>query len=48
MRPDSTMISDVERNNFRNNQFAKVFKNEYTVIHVLGNWPDPEIHYSLP
>ena len=43
-RPDGSMITDVEWNNFRNNQIAKVFTNGCTVISASGNWLDPETH----
>ena len=43
-RPDGSMITEVEWNNFRNNQIAKVFTHGCTVIKASGNWLDPETH----
>jgi len=38
------MITDLEWNNFRSNQMAKVFKYGCTVINASGNWLDPANH----
>ncbi|HMJ46432.1 MAG TPA: DUF3574 domain-containing protein [Ferruginibacter sp.] len=43
-RPDGSIITDVEWNNFRENQIAKVFKYGCTVIKASGNWLDPVTH----
>lgn len=44
MRPDGSMITEVEWNNFRENQIAKVFTHGCTVIKASGNWLDPVTH----
>ena len=44
MRPDGTMVTNLEWNNFRSNQMASVFKHGCTVINTSGNWLDPETH----
>ena len=43
-RPDGSMIAEVEWNNFRNDQIAKVFNHGCTVIKASGNWLDPVTH----
>jgi hypothetical protein len=43
-RPDGSMITESEWNNFRNNQIAKVFKEGCTIYNTSGNWLDPETH----
>jgi len=43
-RPDGSMITEIEWQNFRDNQIAKVFKEGCTVIKASGNWLDPESH----
>ena len=40
-RPDGSLITEVEWNNFRNNQIAKVFSQGCTIIKASGNWLDP-------
>jgi hypothetical protein len=43
-RPDGSMITETEWQNFRDNQIAKVFKEGCTVIKASGNWLDPVSH----
>jgi hypothetical protein len=43
-RPDGSMITEAEWNNFRDNQIAKVFKEGCTIIKGSGNWLDPVTH----
>jgi hypothetical protein len=43
-RPDGSMITDAEWQNFRDNQIAKVYKEGCTVIKASGNWLDPVTH----
>jgi hypothetical protein len=43
-RPDGSMITESEWNNFRNNQIAKVFKEGCTIYNTSGNWLDPDTH----
>jgi hypothetical protein len=43
-KPDGSMITEKEWNQFREDQVAKLFKEGSTVIQAAGNWYDPEIH----
>ena len=43
-RPDGSAITEMEWQNFRDNQIAKVFNKGCTVIKASGNWLDPETH----
>ncbi|MES2371903.1 MAG: DUF3574 domain-containing protein [Bacteroidota bacterium] len=43
-RPDGSMITETDWQNFRDNQIAKVFKEGCTVIKASGNWLDPVTH----
>jgi hypothetical protein len=40
-RPDGRLITEVEWDNFRKNQIARVFSQGCTVIKASGNWLDP-------
>jgi hypothetical protein len=43
-RPDGSMITEAEWNNFRNDKIAKVYSKGCTIIKASGNWLDPETH----
>lgn len=46
-KPDGSMITETEWNNFRNNQIATVFAQGCTIIKASGNWLDPVTHQLI-
>jgi len=40
-RPDGSMITDTEWNNFRESQIFRIFKKGSTTISATGSWLDP-------
>jgi hypothetical protein len=43
-RPDGSMITETERNNFKQAYIDKVFKEGCSVINVTGSWYDLSAH----
>lgn len=46
-KPDGTMISQSQWNNFKEDKLAKVFKEGSTVINATGQWLDPSTHQLI-
>jgi hypothetical protein len=43
-RPDGSMITKAEWDNFHKTQIARIFKEGSTTTTAVGNWFDPESH----
>jgi hypothetical protein len=43
-RPNGSIITEAEWNQFKDTQLSKVFKEGSTIINATGNWYDPESH----
>ena len=43
-RPNGSMISETEWNDFKESQISRVFKEGSTTIKVTGSWYDPEAY----
>ena len=43
-RPDGSLITETEWNNFKNSHILRIYKEGSTTISAKGSWLDPETH----